>query len=55
MGWSRGRQRKKATAWWNDEVRDIVKSKKDLYKKALMKRQMRRGRNMGRQIKRPKE
>ena len=44
VGRSRGRQRKKAMAWWNDEVRD-VKSKKDLYRKALNENQMRHGRN----------
>ena len=32
---SRGRQQKKATACWNNELRDVVKHKKVLYSKAL--------------------
>ena len=32
---SRGRQCKKATPWWSDEARDVVKPKKDLCRKAL--------------------
>ena len=35
VGRSRARRRKKLTAWWNEEVREVVKIKKDLYRKAL--------------------
>ena len=35
VGRSRHRLQKKARTWWNEEVRAVVKSKKNLYKKAL--------------------
>ena len=35
VGRSRNRQQKKATTWWSEEVRAVIKSKKNLYKKAL--------------------
>ena len=35
VGRSRNRQQKKATTWWSEEVRAVIKSTKSLYKKAL--------------------
>jgi len=35
VGRSRNRQQKKATTWWSEEVRAVIKSKKNLCKKAL--------------------
>lgn len=35
VGRRRNRQQRKAMAWWNGEVKEAVKRKKELYRKAL--------------------
>ena len=35
MGISRRKRQKKVTGWWSEKVREVVKKKKVLYKRAL--------------------